>query len=231
MYQQAWLMGSYTAWGWQFVCLAGLGTTSTPSPTVPDNSTISRTSRNAQAAQEPRRIGRPWHASCAAGSDPVRGWLLQITQGNNGEALKLFERAALAAPTMVRAYEGIGAAHFGENELPQVPLSRTTVANYRLRMGAKWHKMHHAESRRSLRLRVERRRFPRADSGRQPVAQLATYTWQIRYDMQHTTLAGSGDTRVPHGGAACAALTCGAPQLGGVPRQGRGSRGGLKRIH
>ena len=145
MYQQAWLMGSYTACGWQFVCLAGLGTTSTPSPTVPDNSTISRTSRNAQAAQEPRRIGRPWHASCAAGSDPVRGWLLQITQGNNGEALKLFERAALAAPTMVRAYEGIGAAHFGENELPQVPLSRTTVANYRLRMGAKWHKMHHAE--------------------------------------------------------------------------------------
>ena len=148
------------------MCLAGLGTTSTPSPTVQDNYTISRTRWNAQAAQAPRRIGRPWHASCAAGSDPVRGWLLQITQGNNGEALKLFERAALAAPTMVRAYEGIGAAHFGENELPQVPLSRTTVANHRLRMGAKWHKMHHAESRRSLRLRVERRRLLRADSGR-----------------------------------------------------------------
>jgi hypothetical protein len=41
------------------------------------------------------------------------------------------------------------------------------------------------KGRRSLRLRVERRRFPRADSGRQPVAQLATYTWQIRYDMQY----------------------------------------------
>ena len=88
------------------------------------------------------------------------------------------------------------------------------------------------KGRRSLRFA---RRAPSASPGRfRPTPVRAACNLHLADPLRHAILqplAGSGDTRVPHGGAACAALTGGAPQLGGVPRQGRGSRGGLKRIH